>query len=132
MSTSRDPAYDETQDDEDLPRTLRRAKQERAAQIAHASAPTTAAPASLSVTPEPLGATHADARAAHHDGGDDGVTVTQIEVPFVRLMLFFLKAVLAAIPALFLLGVLLWATGVILKLYFPWIIQTEILIRFPG
>lgn len=129
MATSRDPAYPPgAQDDDDLPRTLRRAKQERAAQLGHtASPPPEARP---SPAPDAL-SVPVDDRPLAADR-EDGVTVRRFDVPFLSLMLFFVKAVLAGIPALILLGGILWAAGVILKLYFPWIIQTEILIRFPG
>ena len=132
MSTSRDPAYPAgAQDDEDLPRTLRRAKQEHAAQIGHAPSPSTmSSDTRPAAAPEPLGAPYPD--MPRPAGRAKGVTVRHLDVPFVHLTLFFLKAVLAAIPALVVLGGLLWTAGALLKLYFPWIIQTEILIRFPA
>jgi hypothetical protein len=58
-------------------------------------------------------------------------TVVRFEVPFLHLMAFFIKAVLAAIPALILLGVLLWYAGALLKAAYPELIHTEILIRVP-
>lgn len=58
--------------------------------------------------------------------------VTRLQVPFFHLMWFSIKAVLAAIPALLLLGALLWVAGQVLKIYFPWILQMQILITFPG
>jgi hypothetical protein len=57
--------------------------------------------------------------------------VVRFEVPFLHLMAFFIKAVLAAIPALILLGVLLWYAGALLKAAYPELIHTEILIRVP-
>lgn len=124
-------------DDDDLPMTVRKARQERAAQLG--SAPR--------AQPQPaagqIEAYPGDAPSGPNPGAygpesyadtayDDRVTVTRFDVPFFRLATFFLKAVLAAIPALALLGAILYGLGVVLRLYFPWIVQTEILIRFPN
>ncbi len=46
-------------------------------------------------------------------------TVVRFDVPFTHLMGFFIKAVFAAIPALILLGVLLWFAGSLLKTLLP-------------
>jgi len=108
---------------DDLPRTLRRAREERmreaeqqAAQQAQASVP------AFGPAAEP--------RASFIDD-PERVTVTAIKVPFAKLMLFCLKAVLAAIPALLLLAVLLWLAGQGLKAYFPQLVHTQIVISFP-
>jgi hypothetical protein len=53
-------------------------------------------------------------------------------VPFVRLMLFYIKAVFAAVPALIILGGLLWLAGDVMRTLFPWLVKMQILIRFPG
>ncbi len=58
--------------------------------------------------------------------------VTRFDVPFFGLMFFFIKAVFAAIPALFILGVLMWLAGDMLQMLFPWLIKTQILIQFPN
>lgn len=58
--------------------------------------------------------------------------VTRFDVPFFRLMFFFMKAAFAAIPALFILGALLWLAGDLLQMLFPWLIKTQILIQFPN
>ncbi|MEM9971667.1 MAG: hypothetical protein AAF762_11300 [Pseudomonadota bacterium] len=153
--------------DEDLPRTLRRAKAEQAAQQQadqYGTASVQPSPAAASAKtangvrgsgtsapmiadgfgPEPDvygGAAGAQTYAAPgydgqaygaHGYDDDRVTVTRFDVPFGRLVLFFLKAVLAAIPALILLGVLLYGGGQLLKMFFPWLVQAEILVRFPN
>lgn len=57
--------------------------------------------------------------------------VTRLELPFFHLMAFFLKAVLAAIPALILLAGLLWLGGKGLALAFPWLARMQIFIQFP-
>ena len=59
-------------------------------------------------------------------------TVTRIDVPFMRLVFFFLKAVIAAIPALMLLTAILWAGGQLVEKFYPEIIKMKILISFPG
>jgi hypothetical protein len=59
-------------------------------------------------------------------------TVTRIDVPFMRLVFFFLKAVVAAIPALILLTAILWAGGQLVETFYPDIIKMKILISFPG
>lgn len=58
-------------------------------------------------------------------------TVTRVEIPFARLVVFFLKAVLAAIPALILLGAILWLMGELLEWIYPQLIQAKITIYFP-
>lgn len=57
--------------------------------------------------------------------------VTAIRMPFLQLVAFFLKAVLAAIPALILLGVILWGLGTLLQLVFPSLVKMRIFIDFP-
>ncbi|HRQ27329.1 hypothetical protein [Hyphomicrobium sp.] len=66
--------------------------------------------------------------------GDDPIpaSVQRFDVPFVKLAAFFLKAVLAAIPALILLGVILYFAGKGLEAYFPDLVRMKILISFPG
>ncbi len=66
--------------------------------------------------------------------GDDPMpaAVRRFEVPFVHLMLFFLKAVVAALPALALLGVILWFGGQALEAQFPELIKMKIMITFPN
>jgi hypothetical protein len=59
-------------------------------------------------------------------------TVARFQVPFLHLVGFFLKAALAAIPALLLLGGLFWVLGQAMKTYMPWLLKMQILITFPG
>ena len=61
--------------------------------------------------------------------GDGSVTVTRLNIPFLHLAMFFMKAVLAAIPALILLTVLLWGMGQGLKAFFPDLRHFEIVIK---
>ena len=99
--------------DDDLPRTLRRERDARSAQ---------AYPAAT------------DLGHGYSDGLDDArpAIVRGFDVPFFRLAAFFLKAVLAAIPAIVLLGVLLWLLGAGLQTYFPWLVKMKVLITFPN
>ena len=115
-----EPTFSMTSDD-DLPRTLRREKEarEREAFERHT-------PASDYVPAEAP-------TANHHDGYEtDEVSVRYLKIPFFHMMFFFIKAVFAAIPALIVLGALLYGAGQLLKVYFPWLIQAEILIRLPN
>lgn len=59
-------------------------------------------------------------------------TVTALRIPFVQLMLFFVKAVFAAVPALIILAILLWGAGQLLTTFYPALVKMQILIRFPG
>lgn len=111
--------------DEDLPRTLRREREvrererrerqerERSATLTH-----------------DFGASHAEAYPASHMELVPA-SVQRFDVPFVQLMMFFIKAVVAAIPALLVLGTILWFAGAALKAAYPELIHTEILIRVP-
>ena len=77
----------------------------------------------------------AGARRDDYDGGEPDAmpaVVTRFDVPFVRLMLFYIKAVFAAVPALIILGGLLWLAGDVMRTLFPWLVKMQILIRFPG
>ncbi len=124
---------------DDLPRTLRREREARyreamqraqrerdeapagvAAPVADA-APATISPEPRFVVPDPVGLP-AVAQPS---------IVTAIRVPFLDLMLFFLKAVIAAIPALIVLGVMLWGAGWLLQTVFPSLVKMRIFIDFP-
>ena len=58
-------------------------------------------------------------------------TVTAFDVPFGRLALFMIKVVLAGIPALLLLGAILWGFGHILQTFFPALLKLKITIFVP-
>lgn len=113
---------------DDLPRTLRRereareqAAREQAArdrpQVHHGTAET------LSI---------GDPYATPSDGEPLPATVRRFDVPFLHMAGFFLKAVLAAVPALILLGAILWGIGALLQKLFPWLVKMQILIWFPN
>lgn len=126
-----DPDFPLMADDEmdDLPRTLRREKAARereanernggAGEGRPAPAPELGAPIDPHYAPNGY---HEDLVAAEVQG---------FNVPFVHMMIFFLKAVIAGIPALILLGAIIWGAGELLQQYFPWLIKMKIVILFP-
>jgi hypothetical protein len=107
---------------DDLPRTFRRAREEqereREAREREQKAMVAEAP--------PGYAADFDA-----DGLAQPAVVTAVRMPFLGLVKFFLKAVVAAIPALILLLAILWGIGEILMKFFPSLVKMQILIRFP-
>ena len=131
-----EPLLDES---EDLPRTLRREKEARAREAREREAQERAAAPSLPMgeenRPRPQIFAAADLNPDARASGQDVLipaSVRRIDVPFADLALFFVKAVLAAIPALLLLTAVLWTFGTLLELVFPWLIKTKILISFPN
>lgn len=125
--------------DDDLPRTFRRERdaRERAQREREAAgaAGTTQGPTlragpgsgfSPMAGPQPM------------RGLDDDVdlpappaTVTAFDVSFWKLSLFLVKVVLAGIPALLLLGVILYGLGQALQTFFPSLVKLKILITIP-
>jgi hypothetical protein len=89
--------------EEDLPRAFRREKEARKGAAARAAGATLRA----------------------------GV-VTAFEIPFPRLVVFFIKAAFAAMPAILMLTVLLWLLGRCLTIFAPELVKMQILIRFPN
>lgn len=65
--------------------------------------------------------------------GDEPVAaaVQRFNAPFLHLVMFFLKAVLAAIPAMILLGAILYYAGKGLEAYYPELVRMKIMITFP-
>jgi hypothetical protein len=111
---------------EDLPRTLRREKEarERAARDREAKA-------RAATLTHDFGASDARREQAVAVDAGAGVSVSRFDVSFFHLMMFSIKAVLAAVPALILLGTLLWFAGAMLKAYYPELIHMQIHISFP-
>ncbi len=116
-------------DMEDLPRTLRREKEARAREAREREArERDAQPSGLAAPqPEPVAYT-----AAYPVQDAYPAAVQSIDVPFFRLMIFFIKAVFAAIPALIILAGLLWLGGQALEAAFPELLKAKILITFPN
>jgi hypothetical protein len=125
LSLSADADFD------DLPRTVRRERDARAREAREREAREREATLTAAPPPRYLGRDDPYARPAM---SDDPVpaAVRRLEVPFIRLVFFFIKAVFAAIPALILLGAILWYAGHILQTQFPELIKMKILITFPN
>jgi hypothetical protein len=109
-----EPTFSMTAEDDDLPRTIRR---ERDARERQARERETAAAASVP--------------SIDHDGAYGALasppaTVTAIDMPFLGLMTFFIKAVFAAVPALIMLTALLWLFGQGLQSFFPQLLKMKI------
>ncbi len=147
-----------SEDGNDLPRTVRqqqkeaRARDQMAREILNAPKPAYAQQAQASqraaqqvaaAPPPAAGATVSSlgtdfsrsqeyAQPARLPPGEfPPATVTRFQVPFFHLVGFFLKAVLAAIPAILLLGAILWGLGTLAQIYFPALVKMRILITFP-
>ncbi|MFY0615096.1 MAG: hypothetical protein JXQ99_26435 [Hyphomicrobiaceae bacterium] len=119
-------------DDDDLPRTLRRerdAQARRAREHELVDAPPPAIPPPMSA---PDTAAYVDEGYEFEDVDPPATTVRRLDIPFLHLTLFFLKAVIAAIPALILLVAILWLFGEVITATFPELIKMQILIRMPN
>ncbi len=115
--------------DDDLPRTFRREREARdreAREREREAGPAYGAHAAPAGSGSEFGPTH-DYGATPPAAPDpmyampafDG-TVKRFDVPFGHLVKFFLKCVFAAIPALILLGALLFGAGTVMKRTFGW------------
>jgi hypothetical protein len=109
-----EPSFSMTADD-DLPRTIRREREARERESRERA-----------MLPSLSSAAH-----EHEATLAPAATVRDFDVPFVRLMLFFLKATFAAIPALLILTVLLWVFGQGLQVLFPQLLKMKILVYMP-
>ena len=131
------PFGDENVDD--LPRTFRREKEARAREARERAAQERAAAPVLS-TPDDFGpASTAQPRIEANPDFMPLVaempypaSIRRFDVPFLHLVAFFLKAVLAAVPALILLTAILWFAGAALEAVFPNLVKMKILIAFPN
>ena len=113
-----EPSLSMTADEDDLPRPIRRERdaREREARERAAVVPT---------GPTALECSHDYAMPA------PAATVTDFDVPFSKLMMFFIKAVFAAVPALLLLTAMLWLFGQGLQATYPQLLKMKILIYVP-
>ena len=57
--------------------------------------------------------------------------VTDIKIPFWRLVVFLMKVALACIPALLIVAVLLWGIAEVVGALFPNLVKMKILIQVP-
>lgn len=110
-----EPTFSMTADD-DLPRTIRRERDAREREAREQQARER----------EPSIAARAIEREGAYGMPAPAATVTAIDVPFLRLMMFFIKAVFAAIPAMLALTALLWLFGQGLQSYFPQLLKMKI------
>ncbi|MEW5962850.1 MAG: hypothetical protein AB1749_04750 [Pseudomonadota bacterium] len=120
---------------DDLPRTVRREKEARERELREREAAVETAPQGPSLSTTTLAPDYEGHGPAYRGALDQppvAAAVTRLDIPFPRLVAFFLKAVFAAIPALVLLGGLLWAAGHLLRVYFPELVKMQILIYFPN
>lgn len=118
--------------EDDLPRALKRAREEREREMRQ-QRDELAPGAAMAPSSEPkLGGMSADSPPYEHmpSALRDAGTVTRLDVPFLHLMRFCIKAVFAAIPALLLLACLLWLGGRALQAFFPELGRMKILIQF--
>lgn len=116
-------------DDDDLPRTLRRERDQRERELREREAQASHDEDLLAQnvkTPAYGAGQYGYAFRAPVAG--DG-TVTRLQIPFVHLVVFLVKAVVAAIPALVLLTILLWGMGQGLKAVYPDLRHFEIIVR---
>jgi hypothetical protein len=58
-------------------------------------------------------------------------TLDRLDLSFLHLMFFFLKAAFAAIPALMVFAALIWIGGQMLTIFFPELGRMQVLIHFP-
>jgi hypothetical protein len=114
-----EPSLSMTADD-DLPRTIRRERDAREREARERESRERAA-----VVPAGPSAMERDGFAA------PAATVTDFDVPFAKLMMFFIKAVFAAVPAVLLLIIMLWLFGHGLQAAFPQLVKMKILIYMP-
>ena len=140
--------------EEDLPRTVRqqkeaRARDQMAREILNAPRPayaqTTARAPAAAAAAQAAAPSMANHLAGDYARGADYIsgpqtppgdfpptTVARFDVPFLHMVVFFMKAVLAAIPALLILTLILWGFGQFAQMYLPWLVKMKILITFPG
>lgn len=122
MTDTNMPIMADSDDFDDLPRTFRRERERQAAEASSISKST--ASASFEIP--------RDDYQGNFDHEPAPAKVERFNVPFLHLMLFLMKAVVAAIPALLLLAVILWFAGQALQAFFPELVQLKILISFPA
>ena len=109
-----EPTFSMTAEDDDLPRTIRRERDARERQAREREAQSAVSMPSV------------DHDGAYGALASPPATVTAIDMPFLGLMTFFIKAVFAAVPALIMLTALLWLFGQGLQSFFPQLLKMKI------
>jgi hypothetical protein len=116
-----EPTFGTMTADDDLPRTIRREREAREREAREREARERQAREGAGPPPVPQ-----IEREPAYAAAAPGSTVTDIDVPFFRLMTFFIKAVFAAVPALIMLTALLWLFGQGLQSFFPQLLKMKI------
>lgn len=111
--------------DDDLPRTLRRERDARRQAQSYQQQSSSAG------TQPSIPDDEKRPYASDVPGEAPAATVTDFDVPFLRLVVFFLKCTIAAIPALIVLGLIMFAMGQIAQKFLPWLVKMRILVSFP-
>lgn len=112
--------------DDDLPRTIRRERENREREAREREARERQA-REKHTAPMPL----LDPMTGDLALPAPSVTVTAFDVPFARLAAFFMRAAFAAIPALLVVMAFLWVFGQALQTFFPQLLKMKILIYMP-
>lgn len=120
-----EPTFGTMTADDDLPRTIRREREAREREAREREARERQAREREAAGPPPMPQIEREA-AYSAPMPAPGSTVTDIDMPFLRLMTFFIKAVFAAIPALIMLTALLWLFGQGLQSFFPQLVKMKI------
>jgi len=113
-----EPSLSMTAEEDDLPRTIRRERDAREREARERAAVVPTGPTALE-------------RGGDYAMPAPAATDTDFDVPFVKLMMFFIKAVFAAVPALLLLTAMLWLFGQGLQATYPQLLKMKILIYVP-
>lgn len=119
-------------DFDDLPRTLRRERAARAARERERRERDMLRPEAAFVAEAPPYLSPARPAADIYGDRPLAASVRRFDVPFLHLVLFFLKSALAAIPALILLGAVLYYAGKGLEAHYPGLLPLKIVIASPG
>lgn len=114
---------------DDLPRTLRRARDEREREARERQAAQEREAREREAREQALAYHAYDQDLTAY--GPPAVSVGRLDIPFFHLMRFFLKAVFAAVPALIVLAAMLWMGAQAVQAYFPDLVKMQILILFP-
>ncbi|HLB07745.1 MAG TPA: hypothetical protein VJN41_08660 [Alphaproteobacteria bacterium] len=112
-----EPSFSMTIDD-DLPRTIRREREARERETRERE-------------DREQAIAEAERAEAVQRAPAPAATVVDVDVPFGKLMFFFIKAVFAAVPALIVLTAMLWLFGQGLQSLFPQLLKLKILIYVP-
>ena len=101
----------------------------------HDDLPKTLRNKSLRTSDEPLQAAPSMAPSSHAARQrltlGEGAVVTDVKIPFLRLVFFLMKVALACIPALLIVAVILWGIAEVVGTLFPSLVKLKIMIHVP-